>query len=176
MAASTRSRVSPRTWGLSCSTRETVWYETPAMRATSAITAGRGRFCGLRVETGMIRAGCWLDRPNVSVHNRLAIVTETIHEPSAWKRAGMTNGAAPNSRELWFLTGSQHLYGDETLEKVARNSQHIAQALSGKLPATVVWKPVLTGPDAILNVMLAANAAPECAGVVTWMHTFSPAK
>jgi L-arabinose isomerase len=88
----------------------------------------------------------------------------------------MKNGVAPNSRELWFLTGSQHLYGDETLEKVARNSQHIAQALSGKLPATVVWKPVLTGPEAIQNVMLAANAAPECAGVITWMHTFSPSK
>ena len=90
----------------------------------------------------------------------------------------MTNVAEHKTQELWFLTGSQHLYGDETLEKVARNSQQIAEALdrSGKLPAKVVWKPVLTGPEAILNVCLAANAAPECAGVITWMHTFSPAK
>jgi len=82
------------------------------------------------------------------------------------------------TQELWFLTGSQHLYGDQALEQVARNSQQIAEALdrSGKLPAKVVWKPVLTGPDAILDVCLAAGAAPECVGVITWMHTFSPAK
>jgi len=81
-------------------------------------------------------------------------------------------------QEVWFLTGSQHLYGDETLKQVARNSQEIARALdaSGALPVKVVWKPILTGPDAIQEVILAANAAPECAGVVTWMHTFSPAK
>jgi L-arabinose isomerase len=80
--------------------------------------------------------------------------------------------------EVWFLTGSQHLYGEETLRKVAKNSQEIAEFLdrSGKLPARVVWKPVLTGPDAILEVCLAANSAPACVGVITWMHTFSPAK
>ncbi|HEY6725243.1 MAG TPA: L-arabinose isomerase [Polyangiaceae bacterium] len=81
-------------------------------------------------------------------------------------------------REIWFLTGSQHLYGDETLNQVAQNSQRIVEALDrfGKLPAKLVWKPVLTGPDAIQNQCLAANVAPECAGVITWMHTFSPAK
>ena len=81
-------------------------------------------------------------------------------------------------QELWFLTGSQHLYGEETLKKVAQNSQHIAESLdrSGKVPAKIVWKPVLTGPDAIRDVCVAASAAPECAGVITWMHTFSPAK
>ncbi len=80
--------------------------------------------------------------------------------------------------ELWLLTGSQHLYGDDTLKSVARNSQQIADALdrSGAFPAKVVWKPILTGPEAIEQVCLAANAAPECAGVITWMHTFSPAK
>src|SRR5687767_5671892 len=90
----------------------------------------------------------------------------------------MTKVADRKTQELWFLTGSQHLYGDETLEKVARNSQQIAEALdrSGKLPAKVVWKPVLTGPEAILDVALAANASPECVGVITWMHTFSPSK
>ncbi len=81
-------------------------------------------------------------------------------------------------QEVWFLTGSQHLYGDETLKQVARNSQQIAKHLdeSGALPVKVVWKPILTTPEAILEVCLAANAAPECVGVVTWMHTFSPAK
>ena len=80
--------------------------------------------------------------------------------------------------ELWFLTGSQHLYGDQALGKVARNSQQIAGALdgSGKLPVRLVWKPVLTGPEAVLDVCRAASAAPDCVGVVTWMHTFSPAK
>ena len=80
--------------------------------------------------------------------------------------------------EVWFLTGSQHLYGEETLRKVAKNSQEIAEAIgkSGKLPVKLVWKPVLTGPDPIRDVCQAANAAPECIGVITWMHTFSPAK
>src|SRR6187399_2290421 len=90
----------------------------------------------------------------------------------------MTNVAENKQREIWFLTGSQHLYGEETLEQVARNSRQIVESLdgSGKLPAKVVWKPTLTGPDAIETVCLEANAAPECAGVITWMHTFSPAK
>jgi L-arabinose isomerase len=90
----------------------------------------------------------------------------------------MTNAAEHETQELWFLTGSQELYGAETLEQVARNSQQIVETLEryGKLPAKLVWKPVLTGPDAILDVCLAASAAPQCAGVITWMHTFSPAK
>src|SRR6188768_1241551 len=80
--------------------------------------------------------------------------------------------------ELWLLTGSQHLYGDDTLASVARNSREIAEALdrSGVFPAKVVWKEILTGPDAIENQCLAASVAPECVGVITWMHTFSPAK
>ncbi len=90
----------------------------------------------------------------------------------------MTSLARPNTQEFWFLTGSQHLYGDETLAQVAENSQRIAASIdgAGKLDAKVVWKPVLTSPEAIENVCLAANSAPECAGVITWMHTFSPAK
>lgn len=81
-------------------------------------------------------------------------------------------------QEIWLLTGSQLLYGDETLKKVAQNSRQIAEGLnrSLKLPVEVVSKPVLTGPEAILNVCVAANATPECVGVITWMHTFSPAK
>jgi L-arabinose isomerase len=81
-------------------------------------------------------------------------------------------------QEIWFLTGSQELYGRDTLDKVAEHSREIAAHLDleGKLPVRVVCKPTLTGPDAILQTCLEANAAPECVGVITWMHTFSPAK
>ncbi len=80
--------------------------------------------------------------------------------------------------EVWFITGSQHLYGNETLEKVAEHSRSIAQELSqsAEIPVSVVFKPVLTNPDAIYNLCLEANAAPNCVGLITWMHTFSPAK
>jgi L-arabinose isomerase len=79
--------------------------------------------------------------------------------------------------EVWFVTGSQHLYGPETLEKVAEHSREIAQALDQSgLPVRVVFKPVVTTPDAIYEVCLAANAARNCIGLITWMHTFSPAK
>jgi L-arabinose isomerase len=82
----------------------------------------------------------------------------------------------PRSDEIWFLTGSQDLYGPETLDKVAEHSREIAAYLDGVLPTRVVWKPTLTGPDAILRTCLEANAAPACVGVITWMHTFSPSK
>ncbi|XVS66917.1 L-arabinose isomerase [Actinosynnema sp. CA-299493] len=80
--------------------------------------------------------------------------------------------------QVWFLTGSQHLYGPETLEQVARQSQQIQRMLteSGRIAAEVVWQPVLTDTAAIRDVMLAANADPSCIGVIAWMHTFSPAK
>lgn len=80
--------------------------------------------------------------------------------------------------EVWFVTGSQHLYGPETLQQVAEHSQEIARALdqSKKIPVRVVFKPVLTTPDAIRDLCLEANVAKECVGLITWMHTFSPAK
>jgi L-arabinose isomerase len=78
--------------------------------------------------------------------------------------------------EVWFVTGSQHLYGPKVLEQVAEHSQEIAAALSAALPVKVVFKPVLTGPDAIHRLCLEANAATNCVGLITWMHTFSPAK
>ncbi len=69
----------------------------------------------------------------------------------------------PRKRELWFLTGSQHLYGDETLKQVADDSRKIAEFLdrSGKLPVRVVWKPTLTGPEDILNTCVEANGAAD---------------
>ncbi|MDC0713720.1 L-arabinose isomerase [Stigmatella sp. ncwal1] len=81
-------------------------------------------------------------------------------------------------QEVWFLTGSQHLYGEAALATVAADSRKIAGFLdtSGKLPVRVVCKPTLTDPEAIMNVCLEANASPACVGVITWMHTFSPAK
>ncbi|WP_447007070.1 L-arabinose isomerase [Saccharothrix isguenensis] len=80
--------------------------------------------------------------------------------------------------QVWFLTGSQHLYGPDTLEQVARQSQQIQRMLteSGRITAEIVWQPVLTDTAAIRTVMLAANADPSCVGVIAWMHTFSPAK
>ncbi len=81
-------------------------------------------------------------------------------------------------KEIWFATGSQHLYGPETLAQVAEQSQAIARLLdeSDAVPARVVWKPVLTGSDAIRRLALEANASDACIGVIAWMHTFSPAK
>lgn len=81
-----------------------------------------------------------------------------------------------NTQEVWFLTGSQDLYGPETLDQVAEHARQIAAHFDATLPVRVVWKPTLAGPDAIYQTCLEANAAPECAGVITWMHTFSPAK
>jgi len=80
--------------------------------------------------------------------------------------------------QAWFVTGSQHLYGPETLEQVAADSQQIVKGLnkSGKLAVRIVCKPVLTTPDAIRKLALEANADDTCAGLITWMHTFSPAK
>jgi L-arabinose isomerase len=80
--------------------------------------------------------------------------------------------------EVWFVTGSQHLYGEETLRKVAEHSQEMVNSLtqSGKLPVKVVFKPVVTTPDAITAVCREANNAENCIGLITWMHTFSPAK
>jgi L-arabinose isomerase len=80
--------------------------------------------------------------------------------------------------EVWFVTGSQHLYGPKTLEKVADHSREIAAALgaSSHMPVRVVFKPVLTTPDAVRELCLEANSSKNCIGLITWMHTFSPAK
>ncbi|WP_442576959.1 L-arabinose isomerase [Microbacterium sp. F51-2R] len=77
--------------------------------------------------------------------------------------------------EIWFVTGSQDLYGEETLRQVAEQSQAVAEGLSG-LPVKVVWKPVLKDSDSIRRLALEVNARDEVIGVVAWMHTFSPAK
>jgi L-arabinose isomerase len=80
--------------------------------------------------------------------------------------------------EVWFVPGSQHLYGEETLKKVSQHSQEMIQwlTLSGKLPVKIVFKPVVTTPEAIYELCLEANNSRKCVGLITWMHTFSPAK
>lgn len=80
--------------------------------------------------------------------------------------------------EAWFVTGSQHLYGDEALRKVEEHSKEIAKGLdeSAKIPVTVKFKKVLTTPEAIYDLCLEANNSKNCIGLVMWMHTFSPAK
>ena len=92
----------------------------------------------------------------------------------------MSSGIVPNlaSMRVWFLTGSQTLYGDEVLAQVAAQSQDVVALLeaSDAVPVTIEWKPVLTSREAIERVMLEANATDDVVGVITWMHTFSPAK
>ena len=77
--------------------------------------------------------------------------------------------------EIWFVTGSQNLYGEETLRQVAEQSQAVVAGLDG-LPVRVVWKPVLKDSDSIRRLALDVNGRDDVIGVVAWMHTFSPAK
>src|SRR5690606_27735636 len=82
------------------------------------------------------------------------------------------------TKEIWFVTGSQHLYGPETLEEVASNSRHIVEGLNASrtMPLVLVFKGVVTTPEEILGLCREANNNPDCIGLLTWMHTFSPAK
>jgi L-arabinose isomerase len=87
-------------------------------------------------------------------------------------------GIAGGAKEIWFVTGSQHLYGEQALRQVAENSKQIVQFLSksAAIPFPVVFKPVMTTPDDIYHLCKEANSSAACIGLVTWMHTFSPAK
>ncbi|MEY9904700.1 L-arabinose isomerase [Catenulispora sp. MAP12-49] len=80
--------------------------------------------------------------------------------------------------QIWFLTGSQGMYGEDTLRQVAEQSREVAVTLGagGAIPVPVLWRPVLTDSAAIRRVMLEADADDDCVGVIAWMHTFSPAK
>lgn len=83
-----------------------------------------------------------------------------------------------STKEVWFVTGSQHLYGPKVLQTVAQDSEIIVAGLnqSGKLPVQLVVKPTVKSPEEIFAVCQQANANPDCVGLVLWMHTFSPAK
>lgn len=78
--------------------------------------------------------------------------------------------------QVWFLTGSQGLYGPDTLDQVAGQSVRVQQMLTGRIAAEVIGRPVLTDASQIRQAMQEANADPGCVGVIAWMHTFSPAK
>jgi L-arabinose isomerase len=80
--------------------------------------------------------------------------------------------------EIWFVTGSQHLYGPETLRQVATHAQHIASSLDGEktVPIKIVFRPIVTTPEEIRTLCREANNAENCIGLILWMHTFSPAK
>jgi len=80
--------------------------------------------------------------------------------------------------EIWFITGSQHLYGEETLNQVAANSRQIAKGLdsAAQIPVRIIFKPVVKTPEEISALLRDASITEKCIGVITWMHTFSPAK
>jgi len=80
--------------------------------------------------------------------------------------------------EAWLITGSQHLYGEQTLRQVAEHAQQIAAALDtqSSIPVKIVYKPIVTTSDQIYETIREANAAANCIGIIAWMHTFSPAK
>ena len=82
------------------------------------------------------------------------------------------------TQQIWFLTGSQDLYGEDTLAQVARQSQDVTKVLgaSSDVPVQIVWKPVLKDSTAIRAAALEANLDDRCIGLIAWMHTFSPAK
>jgi L-arabinose isomerase len=79
--------------------------------------------------------------------------------------------------EIWYLTGSQHLNDEATLNHVAAHSQKIVEELNGsqRLPLKLAFKPTLTRPKEISALCLEVNYAPNCAGLILWMHIFSPA-
>ncbi len=80
--------------------------------------------------------------------------------------------------EVWFITGSQHLYGEETLNKVAVHAKEIAESMdhAKQIPVNIVWKPTVKSPEEIYKTILEANTFRNCIGIIAWMHTFSPAK
>ena len=83
-----------------------------------------------------------------------------------------------SKKEVWFITGSQHLYGPETLQQVAQNAKTITKAFeeSKDIPVRVVYKPTVKTTEEVYETLTAANQTKDCIGVITWMHTFSPAK
>jgi len=82
-----------------------------------------------------------------------------------------------SNKEVWFVTGSQDLYGEDTLRQVAEDAKKMVEGLNqAGLPLQIVWKPTVRSSEEIYNVCVEANSNANCVGVVTWMHTFSPAK
>ena len=80
--------------------------------------------------------------------------------------------------EVWWVTGAQLLYGGDAVKQVDAHSKEMVAGLndSGRLPIKVVYKGTVNNTHEVEDVMMAANADKKCIGVITWMHTFSPAK
>ena len=80
--------------------------------------------------------------------------------------------------EFWFVTGSQSLYGDDTLRQVAEDSKKMVDGLNkdSVFPCSLIWKETVLTPEGICKTLQEANSDTKCAGVIAWMHTFSPAK
>lgn len=83
-----------------------------------------------------------------------------------------------SKQKIWFITGSQHLYGEECLKQVAEDAKYIVESLnqSSHISLEIVWKPTVTTPEQIRDTCMAASNDESCVGVITWMHTFSPSK
>src|SRR5579875_1024749 len=103
-----------------------------------------------------------------------------LHRLEGSRRIGAMSaiGVDLNALEAWFVAGSQHLYGEEALTQVAAHAREIVQGLSNSssIPVRIVFKPVMTTPESMYDLALDANRAKNCIGLITWMHTFSPAK
>jgi L-arabinose isomerase len=120
---------------------------------------------------------------NASQTNSEPMPTQPKKIPAS-PRTAKASGATPVATtidfaplEAWFVTGSQHLYGPETLAQVESQARQVFTGLSDAgLPIRLVFKPVVTTPDQIRETLVQASAAPNCVGVVVWMHTFSPAR
>ena len=84
--------------------------------------------------------------------------------------------ASNKKPKVYFITGSQHLYGEETLLQVAKNSKEMVSFLDSKLSCEIVWRETVKTADEITKTMMDANNDPDCIGIITWMHTFSPSQ
>lgn len=80
--------------------------------------------------------------------------------------------------EVWFVVGSQALYGEANLDKVREHAREIADSLaqSSLIPVKIRLSPLMTSPDSITQLCLEANTSKQCIGLLVWMHTFSPAR
>ena len=119
---------------------------------------------------------------HVNASQRNELMPKQTKKPATPRKA-KASGASPAATidftplEAWFVTGSQHLYGPETLAQVEADARQVVAGLNDAgLPIRLVFKPVVKTPDEIRETLIQASAAPNCIGVVTWMHTFSPAK
>jgi L-arabinose isomerase len=119
---------------------------------------------------------------HVNASQRNELMPKQTRKPATPRKAKAA-GASPAASidfaplEAWFVTGSQHLYGPETLAQVEADARQVVAGLNDAgLPIRLVFKPVVKTPEEIRETLIQASAAPNCIGVVTWMHTFSPAK